>query len=127
MVKSAKEIISFYEQFSELKKVDEDNLVEFVEHVALSYKLFILKSFSIPLDKKSIYDKKLAEIVYDFVRKLYVKLSTEDQGIELMQRYYDSMPIISLRLGEMVSPYSLQFKSLKFPKTIMSRFKYNDL
>lgn len=121
-LKSSREIIKMFEEFSEVKKVDDENFVHFVEAIALSYKFFILNSFIIPLDKKSIYDEKMAITIYNYCLDLRKKLKSDRQGIELIQSFNDNIYCLCIALNSIVHPYDLKFRAIRFPQSITSQF-----
>lgn len=121
-LKSSKEIIKMFEEFSEVKKVDDENFVHFVEAIALSYKFFILNSFIIPLDKKSVYDEKMATTIYNYCLDLRRRLKSDNQGIELIQLFNDNIYYLCESLNSIVHLYDLKFRSIRFPQSITSKF-----
>lgn len=121
-LKSSREIIKMFEEFSEVKKVDDENFVHFVEAIALSYKFFILNSFIIPLDKKSVYDEKMVTTIYNYCLDLRRRLKSDNQGIELIQLFNDNIYYLCESLNSIVHPYDLKFRSIRFPQSIMSKF-----
>lgn len=119
-MKTVKDIIKYLEEFSDKESLDDNSIVEFSSYVALSYKLFILNSFTIPLNKKSVYDADIARVVYDYSSKIFNHIKVKD-GVHMLKEFQFNIAYLCDKLNNLVKPYSLQFRSLRLPHSVKTK------